>query len=307
MNTTFRRTRRWLRAFAGLLPLLLSACGSANANGTPTLSVEAIFTSAYQTFSAQEATQLALTPPTSTPPPTLLPTLPPPSPLATIAFISPTLGGGSLACDNAAYVADDTIPDGTIMTPGQKFEKKWKIENTGSCTWTSSYELAFDSGELMGGTPTVVTVPVPPSNQADIAVELTAPTTAGSFTGTWRMRNANSQPFGSFLTVVITVGAGGNTITPGPSPTAGAGTVTISGNAGKPGVVITYTGSDSSDPSGSTLSDSDNFDYSFNVPSGWSGSVTPSKGNKGLWTFSPVSRSYSNVTSDQGGQDYDAQ
>jgi hypothetical protein len=296
-----RKMGKFLWALVGPLLLLLSGCGSANAS--PTLNVSAIFTSAYQTISAQQVTQLALTPPTNTALPTSLPTLPPPSPLPTIAFASPTLGGVAQACDNSAYVADITIPDGTIMTPGQKFEKKWKIQNTGSCTWNTSYRLAFDSGELMGGAPVAIIVPVPPGNQSDIAVNLTAPTSAGTFTGTWRMQDSNNQPFGSFITVVIKVGSGGDTITPGPSPTPGAGTVKISGNAEKPQVLITYTGSGSGDPSGTTVAD-DNGKYSFNVPSSWSGSVTPSKGK---WIFSPVSRSYTNVTSNQSGQDFNAQ
>jgi hypothetical protein len=41
--------------------------------------------------------------------------------------------------------------------------------------------------------------------------------------------------------------------------------------------------------------------YSATVPYGWSGTVTPSKDG---YTFTPSSRDYSNVTSDQTGQDY---
>ena len=66
------RATLWIMALAVIL--IASACGSA-ANATPTVSIVAIFTAAYQTFSAQEATQLALTPPTETPLPTLPPTL----------------------------------------------------------------------------------------------------------------------------------------------------------------------------------------------------------------------------------------
>ncbi len=44
--------------------------------------------------------------------------------------------------------------------------------------------------------------------------------------------------------------------------------------------------------------------YSILVPNGWSGSVTPSKSG---YTFTPSSRSYSNVNADQAAQDYAAQ
>src|SRR5437773_86841 len=44
-------------------------------------------------------------------------------------------------------------------------------------------------------------------------------------------------------------------------------------------------------------------DYSCSVPSGWSGSVTPSRGGV---SFTPASRSYSNVTANQTAQNYTA-
>src|SRR5262249_51906920 len=43
--------------------------------------------------------------------------------------------------------------------------------------------------------------------------------------------------------------------------------------------------------------------YSCTVPQGWSGSVTPSLTG---YTFTPASRSYSNVTANQTAQDYSA-
>ena len=71
--------------------------------------------------------------------------------------------------------------------------------------------------------------------------------------------------------------------------------VTISGNTGVAGTKITYTG-------GSTTANS-NGDYAFNVPPGWSGTVTPSKSG---YRFSPASRAYSNVTTYQPEQNYTA-
>ncbi len=77
--------------------------------------------------------------------------------------------------------------------------------------------------------------------------------------------------------------------------TAGPVKYTISGNAGVAVVTINYTG-------GTTTSGSTG-DYSFKVPEGWSGTVTPSKSG---YTFLPASRSYENVTSDRPDQDYGA-
>jgi len=77
--------------------------------------------------------------------------------------------------------------------------------------------------------------------------------------------------------------------------TATADTFTISGNAGVAGATLTYTG-------GSTVADGGGL-YIFTVPAGWSGTVTPSKTD---YTFTPVSRNYTNVVSNQTAQDYTA-
>ncbi|MBV5267904.1 MAG: hypothetical protein JZU67_05265, partial [Burkholderiaceae bacterium] len=69
----------------------------------------------------------------------------------------------------------------------------------------------------------------------------------------------------------------------------------ISGNAGVGSAIITYTG-------GSTTANSSG-DYSFAVSPGWSGTVAPSKTGFAFW---PASRTYTNVTSGQTGQNYTA-
>ena len=306
MRSNNFRAAHWLWALAALLALTLSACGSANT--TPTISVDAIYTAAFQTLEAQQATQLALTPPTSTPSATPLPTLPPTLPpvvFATAAFASPTLGTGSNACDSAAFVSDVTIPDNTNINAGKKFTKTWKVINNGTCVWSTSYKLVFDSGDQMSGATTAITVPVSPGAVTDISVAMVAPNSEGTYKGTWRMQNSANQSFGSFIFVLIKVGNGA-TATAGPSPTAGpAGTHTISGGLGATGVTltfdtinavptVTYSGSGSSST------------YSFTVPDGWSGTITPSKGNAGKWTFSPESITFTNVSSDKTNQDFTA-
>ena len=72
----------------------------------------------------------------------------------------------------------------------------------------------------------------------------------------------------------------------------------ISGNAGTGEVTLSYVDGDPK----SVLADS-NGDYSFTVPHGWSGAVTPSKPG---YTFDPESRTYASVQSDQVGQDFAA-
>lgn len=220
--------------FTRLLPLLaavmltVAACGPKKPAPTPTMSVKAIYTAAFRTLMAQEATQKALTPPTATPTNTPFPTLAPAATLPPISFGSATLpsgGGGASGCDDAVFVADVTIPDGSEEPAGKKFVKTWSLLNKGSCEWSTSYKLAFLDGDQMGGSDAFVPQTVPSGTVMNMTVNLTAPDAAGTYTGRWQMENAASQRFGNIITVVIKVGAA--TSTPGAAtntpetPTAG--------------------------------------------------------------------------------------
>ena len=206
------RTSSWaFNALIASAALALSACGSGQAPATPTLGVEAIYTEAFNTLAAQRATQLALTPPTPPITATLFPTLPSASTLSVLPFgTAPTTssgGGGVPGCDNAAYVNDVTIPDGTVLEPAKNFIKTWTVMNNGSCGWDSSYKLSFVSGDSMGGTSVPVPLNVPSGQQTRISVSLITPSTPGDYTGSWQLQNPQGQTFGNIITVVIKVAA----------------------------------------------------------------------------------------------------
>src|SRR5512138_2696264 len=54
-------------------------------------------------------------------------------------------------CDNADFMSDVTIPDGTVVDPGESFTKTWRIRNAGVCSWTPSYSVVFVSGNTLSG------------------------------------------------------------------------------------------------------------------------------------------------------------
>ena len=100
-------------------------------------------------------------------------------------------------CDWVMFVKDVTIPDGTELGPGEIFTKTWRLQNRGTCTWTSDYMLVFTSGDPMGGT-TAVRLPgrVAPGQTVDVSVTLTAPNSPGRQVGYWMLRNPSGQLFG---------------------------------------------------------------------------------------------------------------
>jgi hypothetical protein len=101
-------------------------------------------------------------------------------------------------CKNSLqFIADVTIPDGTVFAPGEKFTKIVRLKNDGTCTWTKNYYLAFVSGEDMNG-PHDVGLPfeVPPGQTVDVAVDLQAPLTPGSYRGYWILSDPSGAMFG---------------------------------------------------------------------------------------------------------------
>ena len=146
-------------------------------------------------------------------------------------------------CDKVQFISDVTVPDGTLFAPGKTFNKTWRLKNIGTCTWSTSYQLVFYSGEKMGG-PDALTFPksVAPGQTVDITVGLTAPATAGTYRGYWMFKNTSGALFGigtygnnpwwveikvSGTGVTSTSTSTATTTATSPSPTATAtGTVT---------------------------------------------------------------------------------
>lgn len=129
------------------------------------------------------------------PPPTLT-LLPPPAPTLT-PFSSPPPTVAPAGCDKATFVADVTVPDGTLFSANTAFIKTWRLKNSGSCTWTNSYKLVFYSGEQMSA-PTTINVPrtTAPGATVDLTVNMQAPTNNGKYRGYWILSNAAGKLFG---------------------------------------------------------------------------------------------------------------
>jgi len=178
---------KFLAFLAGiLLIILLTAC---NFPGTAT--PDPFPTYAAQTVEAR-LTQTSLD--TPIPPPVADTNTPQPAPTEVLATptntSTPIPTQPETPCNRASFVSDVTVPDGTNFAAGASFTKTWRLKNTGTCTWNTSYSLVFDTGNAMSGPASkALTGTVAPNQTIDISVDLKAPGSAGSYRGYWLLRS----------------------------------------------------------------------------------------------------------------------
>ena len=111
-------------------------------------------------------------------------------------------------CTNdAAFVADVTIPPGMQVSAGQTFVKTWRMRNVGTCTWAGVYSLDYHSGERMAAPPyRLLQAVVRPGDEIDISVQLTAPAAEGKYSATWQLSDPSYRVFGPNVYVQIEAG-----------------------------------------------------------------------------------------------------
>ncbi len=197
---------RKFRVLASLLittTLLLAACNFPRPTATPlaggessiqtvaAMTVEALLTSDAPTGTTA-APEASLTPmPTNTPNPSE------PTPTATITATPQNTNTPETPCDRAAFVGE-SIPDGTEISADGQFTKVWTLKNNGTCTWNSSYSLVFVKGSAMTSVASkqLTSGTVAPGETIQIPIDLTAPSTAGTYRGDWMLRNSSGVLFG---------------------------------------------------------------------------------------------------------------
>ena len=82
----------------------------------------------------------------------------------------------------AVLLEDVTIPDDTLVSAGKTFTKTWRFQNSGTCHWTG-YTINFLAGDRMGAPDSSPIPDTVAGSTVDISLELTAPTTNGSYSG----------------------------------------------------------------------------------------------------------------------------
>lgn len=125
------------------------------------------------------------------------------------------LPSGSGCFNGLEFVADVTIPDGTIVARGSTFEKTWTVKNSGTCAWSSDYRFIFlnpDGNPLQLRNTANAGYITPPDAAPGATVNITVPfSVSGSVanateaTARFQMRAPNGATFGQtpYVKVVI--------------------------------------------------------------------------------------------------------
>jgi len=192
-----------------ILAILLSACG-ASSTPEPTPDVAAVRTSAASTVEAKFTLTAAAFTPTAAPP-TETPT---PESTATeepveAAVITNEEGTPVELCDSLTYdpvTIDATVPDNTIMTPGQDFIKTWLVKNNGACPWGAGYVLVYAGyTNPMDGQFIALAEVIQPGEEVEVSVQFKAPDAAGEYLSAWTMQNPQGVTFPEPIFVKIIV------------------------------------------------------------------------------------------------------
>ncbi len=123
------------------------------------------------------------------------------APTSETAATSPTPN----CINDLKFFQDLSIADGTIMQPGAQVDKRWMVENTGSCDWNQYYSLRLVQGDALNVETTQALVPAKSNTNAIIQLILTAPDLPGEYISVWQAFDPAGVPFGEQIYLQILV------------------------------------------------------------------------------------------------------
>ena len=154
-----------------------------------------------QTASARP-TDTPIPPPTETPLPS--PTLVPDLPTATVV-VPPTVvsgsGGGSTTVQQE-YDCDIIRRrpfDNTFFRPGDEFDIRWTIVNTGTRNLRAGTDVKYSIGSQMVGVTFVELPEMKPGDQYEIILDAIAPATEGNHIMTWVVEGQLCYPYAAII------------------------------------------------------------------------------------------------------------
>jgi predicted small lipoprotein YifL len=164
-----------------IIAFLITGCGR---QATPTLYIPPtqISTPVYATQVHQSS---ILDPETPTAPPQ-----PTPSPDCTPGLV---------------FLEDLTIPDGSSVNPGELLDKRWLVENIGSCNWDNKFSLRLIAGPELGAPPENALFPARSGTQVEIRILFTAPQEPATYRSAWQAHDPQGKTFGDPIFIEFVV------------------------------------------------------------------------------------------------------
>lgn len=114
---------------------------------------------------------------------------------------------------NSEFLENVTIPDGSIVVPGEPFTKIWRVRNSGTCAWDATFVLARIEGDsILVDSPEADSVRLPvtqPGEEVEVSAELILlPETPldSQETARFQMRTPQGELFGAQAFVLIRAG-----------------------------------------------------------------------------------------------------
>ena len=116
-----------------------------------------------------------------------------------------TVTATSAACEDAGmytvWMRDNAVYDvnevNRLVAPGVVFTMVWTLQNTGTCTWDSSYKMYFDSGEQITLTDVFPIMPagtlIPPGGSVNVRIPMSAPEEAGTYESVFRLQGESGE------------------------------------------------------------------------------------------------------------------
>jgi hypothetical protein len=195
-----RRHTRYARriVYAVFFTVLLAACA-------PTSQVDVFVPPTAPASPTAAATVISLWTSTPTPPLDLqaTPTSTPDSAPEVESEPTPT---AEPCTNNLTFLDDLTVPDGSLVEPGQKIDKQWLVQNSGTCDWNARYRLKLVSGyPPLGAELSQQLFPARAGSEVTIQIFFLAPPASDLYRSAWIAYGPDDQPFGEMIFIEFVV------------------------------------------------------------------------------------------------------
>ena len=132
--------------------------------------------------------------------------LPVPTAMTAVAeALTPTVEPRGPCADGARFIEDLSVPDGSEVFPGSEIDKRWSVENVGSCDWGAGYRLVRVSADALGGPDEIALYPARAGTRAIWQVVFAAPDSLGEAISEWQAQAPDGTRFGDEVFVYVIV------------------------------------------------------------------------------------------------------